>query len=49
VRLAGFNGKFTPVTLPDIARNRTPEMTVRETVEDNLHDALKHLAELQST
>src|SRR5688572_18147871 len=48
VRLAGFDDEFTPVTLPDTARNRAPEMTVTETVEDNLHETIERLTELRS-
>ena len=34
VRLAGLDDEFAPIALPNDARNRTPEMTVTETVED---------------
>ncbi len=49
VRLAGLNDEFAPVTLPDTARNRAPEMTMPETVEDDLNDAVERLTELRST
>ena len=47
-RLAGLDDEFAPIALPDAARNRTPEMTVTETIEDDLHEAIKRLTELRS-
>ena len=49
VRLAGLDDEFAPIALPNDARNRTPEMTVTETVENNLHEAIERLTELRST
>ena len=49
VGLAGLDHEFAPVALPDPARNRAPEMTVTQTVEDDLHEAIERLAELRST
>ena len=48
VRLAGLNDQFAPVTLADNTRNRTPEMTVTETIEDDLYEAIERLTELRS-
>ena len=49
VRLAGLDDEFAPVTLPDTARNHTSEMTMPESVEDNLNEAIERLTELRST
>ena len=49
VRLAGLDDEFAPVALPDAARNRAPEMTVTEPVEDDLHEAIERLTELRPT
>ena len=48
VRLAGLDEEFAAVSLPDSARNRAPEMTMTETVEDDLNEAIKGLTELRS-
>ena len=47
VALAGLNHDFTPVALADDARNRAPEVTVTEPVEDYLQESVKHVAELR--
>ena len=49
VRLAGLNDEFAPVSLPNSARNCAPEVTMAETVEDNLHESIERLSELRST
>ena len=49
VRLAGLDHEFAPVSLPDAARNRTPEVTMTEPVENNMNETIECLTELRST
>jgi hypothetical protein len=49
VRLAGLDHEFASVAPSDTARNLTTEMTMPESVEDNLQEAIARLTELRST
>ena len=49
VRLPGLDNEFAPVSLPDAARNYAPEVTMTESVEDDLNKAIERLTELRST
>jgi hypothetical protein len=46
MRLAGLDQEFTPVSFADSARNRVPEMTMTEAIEENLGNTLDCLAKL---
>ena len=45
--LTCLNEEFTPVSLPDAARNRATEMTMTKSVEDDLNKALERLSILR--
>ena len=47
VRLAGLDDELATVSLPDAARNRAPEVTMAEPVEDNLNETIERLTELR--
>jgi hypothetical protein len=49
VRLAGLDDEFAPVSLSNAARNSAAEVTMTESVEDNLDEAIERLTELRPT
>ena len=49
VGFASLDDEFAPVSLPDAARNRAPEVTMAEPVEDDLNETIERLTELRST
>ena len=49
MRLAGLDHELAPVSLSDAARNRAPEVTMAEPVENNLNETIERLTELRPT